>query len=69
MISYLRGKIIFKKEKFIVLDVNGVGYKVFVSENTLSKIPEPGKDIRIFCFLNARENIMDIYGFLDEKEL
>ena len=45
MISYLQGKIILKKEKFIILDVNGVGYKVFLSQKTLSKIPEVGQNI------------------------
>ncbi len=85
MISYLQGKIILKKEKFIILDVNGVGYKVFLSQKALSKLPEIGKilnpsarlrvdaersrSIKVFCFLNVRENTMDLYGFLDLKEL
>lgn len=69
MISYLEGKIILKKEKFIVLDVNGVGYKVFLSKKTLAELPEIGKNLNIFCFLNVRENSLDLYGFLDSKEL
>ena len=69
MISYLQGKIILKKEKFIVLDVNGVGYKIFLSKKTLSKIPEIGQNLKVFCFLNVRENSLDLYGFLDSKEL
>ncbi len=69
MISYLRGKIILKKEKFIILDVNGVGYKIFLSKKTLSKIPEIDQNFKVFCFLNVRENSLDLYGFLDSKEL
>jgi len=69
MISYLQGKIIIKKEKFVVLDVNGVGYKVFISRKTFSKLPELGSSLKLFCFLNVKENIMDLYGFLDYKEL
>lgn len=69
MISYLEGKIILKKEKFIVLDVNGVGYKVFLSQKTTSKLPEIGQNLKLFCFLNVRENSLDLYGFLDIKEL
>jgi len=69
MISYLQGKIILKKEKFIVLDVNGVGYKIFLSKKTLSKIPEINQNFKVFCFLNVRENSLDLYGFLDSKEL
>jgi len=69
MISYLEGKIVLKKEKFIVLNVNGVGYKVFVSKKTLSKLPEIGKDLKVFCYLNVSENSLALYGFLDQKEL
>lgn len=69
MISYLEGRIVFKEKKFIVLNANGVGYKVFLSQKTLLKIPEKGKDLKLFCFMSVRENSMELYGFLDEKEL
>ena len=69
MIAYLEGKIILKKDKFIVLDVQGVGYKVFLSKMALSKLPEIDKILKVFCYLNVRENSLDLYGFLDSKEL
>lgn len=69
MISFLQGKIIFKKDKFIVLDVSGVGYKVFLSQKTLLKIPEIGQELKLFTYLSVRETALDLYGFLDEKEL
>lgn len=68
MISYLRGRIVLKKEKFIVLDVNGVGYKVFLSKKSIARAEEE-REIEVFCFLNVRENSLDLYGFLDYKEL
>jgi len=67
MISYLKGKIILKKEKFIILNVNNVGYKVFVSEKTLSNIS--GEEAELFCSLNVKETSMELYGFLDYEEL
>ncbi|MDP2909546.1 MAG: Holliday junction branch migration protein RuvA [bacterium] len=69
MIAYLSGKIIFKKDKYIVVDVNGVGYKVFLSQKALSIIPEIGQTINLRCFTNVKEDAIDIYGFLTEKEL
>jgi len=69
MIAYLQGKIIIKKEKFIVLDVQGVGYKVFLSKKAISNLPEIGKIVKLFCFLNVRETALDLYGFLNSKEL
>lgn len=67
MISYLKGLILYKTEKFVVLDVNGVGYKVFLSKKTLAKIAD--KEISFFCHLIVRENILDLYGFLDREEM
>lgn len=69
MIASLSGKIILKREKFIILDVGGVGFKVFLSRKALFKIPQEGESLKVFCYLNVRENILDLYGFLDFEEL
>lgn len=69
MIAYLEGKIILKRERFIILNVSGVGYKVFLSQKTLAKIPREDENLKLFCFLNIRENIQDLYGFLSFDEL
>lgn len=69
MISYLSGKIILKKDRFIVLDVKGVGYKIFLSKKNLEKISERNDRIEIFCYLYVRENILDLYGFFSFEEL
>ena len=83
MISYLKGKIILKKdlgkERFVLLDVAGVGYKVFLSKKVFEKLKEENstedgtplvlnEDIELFCYLYVRENIMDLYGFADWDE-
>jgi len=69
MISYLKGEIIFKGEKFTILDVRGVGYKVFLSKETLSKIPEIKESLKVFCYLDSGRNNLDLYGFLKYEEL
>lgn len=69
MISFLSGKIILKEEKFLVLDVNGVGFKIFISKKTLNNIPEIGALLNVFTYLAVRENSMDLFGFLNKKEL
>jgi len=40
MIAYLSGSIILKRDKFVIIEVNGVGYKVFLSRQTLSRLAE-----------------------------
>ena len=69
MIAYLGGKIILKKDKFIILEVNNIGYKVFLSRETLLKLPENAENIKLFCFHNIKEDASDLYGFLTYEEL
>lgn len=69
MIALLKGKIELKTDKFIILDVKGIGYKVFCSASTLKKINEKDKESKFFIHLYPRENILDLYGFLTFEEL
>jgi Holliday junction DNA helicase RuvA len=69
MIASLFGKIILKKDKFIILEVNNIGYKVFLSRQTLLKLPEIGESLKVFCFQNVKEDALDLYGFLTSDEL
>ena len=69
MISYLKGIIILKKDKFVIIETNNVGYKVFVSRKTLSILPQINDEVRLFCFQNVKEDALDLYGFLTYDEL
>lgn len=69
MIGYITGKIILKKEKFVILETGGVGYKVFLSRNTMGKLPENVDELTVFCFHNIREDASDLYGFLTYDEM
>lgn len=69
MISYLSGVIVLKTPKYIIIDVSGVGYKVFLSKKALSMIPEKGQALKLFCFTDVKENAINIYGFSNQEEL
>jgi Holliday junction DNA helicase RuvA len=69
MISYLQGKIILKKEKFVILEVSGVGYEVFLSKRSLDRIPQTGQNLNVFCYLDVGERSLRLYGFLSYEEL
>ena len=69
MISYLDGKVILKKDKFAIIEVAGVGYKVFLNRQTLLSLPEIGQTIKLFIFQNVKEEALDLYGFLSYEEL
>ena len=69
MIGFLRGKIEDYGEKFVVLDVSGVGYKAFVSPETLSKIKQMAGDVKLHTKLILTDSGLDLYGFLSREEL
>ena len=68
MIGSLRGKIISKKEKFLIVEASGVGYKVSASLDTLSKT-KLNEEIFLFIHTHVREDALDLYGFLNQEEL
>ncbi len=69
MIASLQGKIELKTDKFVILNIKGVGYKVFCSIATLKRISAQGEEAKLFIHLYSRENILDLYGFLSFEEL
>lgn len=69
MISFLNGTIESNTDKYVVIDINGIGYKVFISNNTFKNLPEKGKKVKLYTYLYVRENLMDLYGFLNMEEL
>lgn len=69
MIAYIEGKIILRKDKFVILETGSVGYRVFLSRVTLSKLPENSDNLKLFCFQNVKEDALDLYGFLTYDEL
>ncbi len=69
MIGSIRGQIIWKTEKFLVVETGGIGYKINVSPDTLSKSRKDGAEIMLWIHTHVREDMLDLYGFLTRKEL
>lgn len=69
MIASVRGKLIFTDNNCAVVECGGVGYKCFVTKNTLYKLPQKGEEVMLYTFLSVREDAMDLYGFLENEEL
>jgi len=68
MISSLRGKLIYKSSNEIVLDVNGVGYQVLISKKVSEKITELNSEYTVITYLDVKENSLQLFGFIDQKE-
>ena len=69
MIYSISGKLIEKNKQFIAIEAGGVGYKIFISLSTFNKLPKIGEKTTVFCSYHVRQEMPEIYGFLDKKEL
>ena len=69
MISYIRGELVaFEKEKAII-DVGGVGYGIFMPEQSMGQLPPIGNEVKLHTYLNVREDAMHLFGFLTREDL
>jgi len=72
MISLLKGKLIHRNKNEIILDVNGVGYQIFISKKVSDfindKLTDVSSELTIHTLLDVKENSLTLFGFIDEKE-
>lgn len=68
MIAVLKGKILSRKNSEIVLDVNGVGYQVFVSKKAFDMCSSAEAEYILHTYLDVKETSLQLFGFADEKE-
>jgi Holliday junction DNA helicase RuvA len=68
MIAHLQGTVLAKKPTFLVLDVHGVGYKVFCTERVLAAVAIR-EDCSLHTHLAVREDALDLFGFATSEEL
>ncbi|MFA5792051.1 MAG: Holliday junction branch migration protein RuvA [Candidatus Paceibacterota bacterium] len=77
MIGSIKGKIVLKTEKFLIIETGGVGYKINVSIETASRLAlhkssgqkETDELVSFWIHTHVREDALDLYGFLDREEL
>ena len=69
MYSYIRGELAEINSDHIVLDVNGIGYQIYIPTNTLNYLPSIGEMVKIHTYLYIREDAMMLYGFLTRDDL
>ena len=68
MFYYVDGTVTVLRQGLAVIDCGGVGYACHASQNTIGKL-KIGTRARLLTYLNVREGIFELYGFIDEEEL
>jgi holliday junction DNA helicase ruvA len=67
MITHLQGQLVEKTPTYVVIDCNGVGYMIYISLNTYSKISEE-KQLRLYTYLQIKEDAHTLFGFYEKSE-
>lgn len=67
MIGYVRGKVSHLFADSCFIDVNGVGYRLFIPASTRQNITK-GTEVTLFTYLNVREDALLLYGFFSQQE-
>lgn len=68
MIAFLKGVLAGKTTSSAVIEVNGMGFTVGMSQASLSKLPEVGVAVEIHTYLQVREDAMSLFGFMSLQE-
>jgi Holliday junction DNA helicase RuvA len=68
MIAWVQGTLMERDTDSVVLNVGGVGYRLFVTNQTLSELPEKGQTVELLAHMIVREDAIQLYGFSSEDE-
>ena len=61
MIYSIAGKLAVKSEHFVVVEISGIGFKIFINKGNAKSLSALGADIKLFCYLNVKEVGMELY--------
>ena len=71
MIALIKGKIVHKGIAQVVIDTQGVGYRIFIPLTTFYELPEPGHVVTLYIHTHVKQDAIHLFGFytLQEREL
>ena len=69
MFAYIKGILEEKENNYVVIDINGLGYKIFMSQNNIDSIGNIGEVVKAYTYVRVREDDISIYGFLTKEQL
>ncbi len=69
MFAYIKGSLEEKSSNYVVIDVGGIGYKIFMSDIAINTIGDIGNIVKVHTHYYVREDNISLYGFLTNEEL
>ncbi|MFH2012488.1 MAG: Holliday junction branch migration protein RuvA [Pseudomonadota bacterium] len=68
MIAQIHGVLVYKSLEYLIVDVNGVGYKIYVPLSTFYKLPDIDNTVKLNTYTHVREDLFHLYGFITKEE-
>lgn len=68
MIAHIKGQLLFKSFDYVIIDVNGIGYQVFIPLTTFYQLPDLYQSVSLNTYTYLREDAIQLYGFLTTRE-
>lgn len=69
MYEYIKGKYIGINKDYVIIENNGIGYKIFTSGATMAEMPKVSEEVQLYLEQIVREDFIGLYGFRDREEL
>ena len=69
MFAYIKGKLEIKSNNYVVIETNGIGYKIYMSTKAMEQLGEIGNNVKIHTHYYVREDNISLYGFTTNDEL
>ena len=69
MIAYIKGILEMKTSDYVVIDVGGLGYKVYMSLTSIEKLGNIGEAVKVYTYYRVKEDYISIFGFNTNEEL
>ena len=69
MLAHIKGTLEMKTQEYVVIDVGGLGYKVYMSASGMEQLGEIGKIVKVYTYYRVREDDISIYGFNTFEQL
>ena len=69
MYEYIKGNFIGINKDYIIVENNGIGYKIFTSGVTMASMPQSNEEVKLYLEQIVREDFIGLYGFATKEEL
>ena len=69
MIASVKGKLEGVTAESVIIDVNGLGVEAIVPATVINRLPKVDDNVKLYTYLHVREDVMQLYGFLEKEDL